>query len=204
MTTVKVQNKFQKKFNMTPSKKDITVAHGGIVEACYSDVLATELMKFAKNGSFQECIGFACATNHLLLRKAGMQSKLAKVASLTDGTLTEQMGQVYDTYIKEYSEMQINLHFKVRANLTGRWTNITSRQAVRELLAARGAVVLIAFSSLEYELKQQLITKFLFNTLQKKESSTDKEVMKKLDAQALQMLDFEARTRSDATATKSN
>ena len=78
----------------------IKVIHTGIVEACYNSIMADELMKFAANGMSADAIEFTCAINHLLLRKAGMTSKLAKVASIKDGSLPEQMDQVHDTYVK--------------------------------------------------------------------------------------------------------
>ena len=202
MTKVTVQNKFQKKIGYKPKQKDIKILYSGIIESCYNDILANEIMKFAIKGAFHECVGFTCAVNHLLLRKAGMQSKLAKVASLDEGTLQEQMNQVYDTYIKQYSELEVNLSYSQRGYLVAKWTNISSRQAVRELLKARIEIARIAFSSLETEVREKLISKFLYNTLQKNESSTDKEVMKRLDAQALETLDFASRDRSDATTAK--
>ncbi len=203
MTKVFYQNKVQKKLGLK-SSSDITLQRSGVIEACYDASMGAELLAVANKHLFGENIAFLCGVNHLLLRKAGMTSKLASLAGLDDGNIPTQMDQLFNTYVRDqWLSTGVNVSYGVRTRLIGTWSTIKARQAVRELLNARFEIVDIATSTgLNAHLDEHVVSKRLYKTLKTKDSPTDKEVMKRLDEQGLQLLQqldqSTTRTRSPA------
>ncbi len=203
MTTVHYQNKVQKKLGMK-STTNISLQKSGLIEACYDAELGAELLAIGKKHFFGENIAFICGVNHLLLKKAGMASKLAKLAGLDDGNMPAQMEQLFATYVQPtWGDNVVNVSHNTKVRLKGTWTTIKARQAVREMLTARAEIVQIATSSgLNEHLDAHTISKRLYKTLKTDSSPTDKEVTKRLDAQAVELLQqldqSTTRTRSPA------
>ncbi len=206
MTTVHYQNKMQKKLGMK-STVNIALQKSGLIEACYDAELGAELLAIGKKHFFGENIAFTCGVNHLLLKKAGMASKLAKLAGLDDGNMPAQMEQLFATYVQPtWGDNVVNVSHNTKTYLKGTWTTIKARQAVRELLTARAEIVQIATSSgLNEHIDSHVVSKRLYKTLKSNESPTDKEVIKRLDAQALELLqqldNSTTRTRAPAVTT---
>ena len=168
----------------------IGVNAGGVVEACYDREMSTELMKMAVITYWDDSVGFICGVNHLLLRKVGIGTKLQNLAGLQSANMVDQMQQVYDRFVPTAADKSINVSSSVRIKIMDNWTRIKSSQSILWLLAARTELVaMLVKDSLARDIQQHLISKRLAETLQKMESPTDNEVMKRLKKMGPQMIE---------------
>ena len=183
-----MDKKFGGKFS-EHKKSNIDIKSEGLFEACYDQELGNELMKIAKAHYWDESIGFICGVNHLLLRKAGMASKLQQLAGLESANMVDQMQQVYDRYVSTTAEKQVNLSMDTRQFVSDHWDSIKSTQAVGYLLNARSAIArMLIKDALSRDIRDEIISIRLSKTLQLRESPMEKEVMKRLDAMAPQLI----------------
>lgn len=175
-------------------KTDINIQYSGLVEACYDKDLARELLEIGNKHYWGESIGFITGVNHVLRRKVGIGTKTARMAGLTrHGSMDDHMQQLYDLYVPEGSDKEVNIRYGNRTMLVTKWTSIKSAQAVGMLLKARYDVVSMCVRDcLKRDVQKHLISPRLARTLELKPSPSDEEVLKRLTAQGPALIEFQS------------
>lgn len=118
-----------------PETQMVTFHDKGLIDACHDPDTAAELVRLCNAVFAAENVQFIIACNHLLRRRAGLNSTLGALAGLTQGySINQQLGEVFTAYI---ISGDINLSYGLDQYLRNRRTAITAGTNVRELVPAR-------------------------------------------------------------------
>lgn len=120
-----------------PQFQTVMFQEKGLIEACYDPELGADLVRLCTPVFAAENIQFIIACNHLLQRRAGLNSPpaLAALAGLTQGyTVNQQLNEAFTGFI---ASDDINLSYGLSQSLLNRRTAITAGANVRELVPAR-------------------------------------------------------------------
>ena len=175
LAALKVKQVFSK-----PITKNIQIKENGILECCYHTSLANELIVAAATEFWDENLRFICAVNYMLCKKVNYKKAdiSLKVAGLSDGNLTELMGQVKEKYIKDKNSAGgINLSYNQSTYLDCNWGTIKAGQMVRKLLDARKECLKLSASMIKKPLEDKVVSKALAKTLLANKKTTDETVM---------------------------
>ena len=198
------KNAFQKLFSKKKPAEKMKVAfqNKGIIEACYHPDTAKELMFVTTAFFANENVAYVIACNHLLLRRAGLASKLQDLAGFSQGGLQNQMDQAFTKYISDNSDATINLSYANRRNLVTGWTAIRAGTNVRALIVGRWELVgLLSSDTLNHVAKKYRLTKKLATMLNTSKSPTDDDVMWRLNLLQADTQAPSTRTRAVANTT---
>ena len=173
--------------------KNVEIVNQGnkIVEACYDLDVALEILRIAKMGFADESVEFIIAANHLFLTKAGVRSRLDVAVTIDcDSGLTNAIKALFDTYISDKGERELNLFGPKRRRLMKFAHVICSSQDLKALVETRfecGGLAAVAVD--EYVEKNTVMPK-LKKALEATGTPTDDEVMRRLNRQSTNVSDF--------------
>ena len=167
-----------------PQFEDLEFQNNGIIEACYHRDTAAELVNLCAQIREEENIKFVIACNHFLLRASCLVSRLAPVIGLRQGTIQQQIDQIFDEYIDNNSLVGIDLSFHQRLDLLNKRVAITDMVNIRAFVPSRNSLV----NSIKNDALNDAVTKKgamlsekLISTLASDEQATDGDVMWRLN-----------------------
>ena len=154
---------------------------GGIIEACYHEDTAKELSKLAAIEFSAENVGFICAINYLLCRKANVGAKTGRVAGIArHATYEEAMKKVFAEYIDNSGGSTVNIDHFLRNRLISNQEAYCSGQNISELFKGREPCLRIVFQNIQRAAKDVPVSSSLVKYLKMEQSPTDLEVRRRL------------------------
>ena len=181
----------------------------GILEACYNNDLALDLLKALDGKYMEENFLFLIAVNHILLRKCNITSTLPKAieqaaklpsadkaqyaifSSANDKqSLLSQMQHVMDVFVVPGGACEVNVKYNTRMALTGKRSAIESAQAAQAFVNARQEIMFLAQRNITQIMSSVSFPKKLDDVIYTAWSPTDEAVQKLLGKLGVTSFDF--------------